>query len=67
MKREGLRRFVSTGRFAAGELAALAIILVIVAAVAVCGWRGAGADGCRGLASTLFAALRGSNSLLYVK
>ncbi len=55
------------GRFAESELAALAIMLVIVAAVAVCGLSGVKADGRHGLASALFAALRGSNSLLYVK
>jgi hypothetical protein len=67
MKRAGKRRFISLGRFAGIELATLAIMLVIVAAVAVCGPPGVKADGRRGLASALFAALRGSNSLLYVK
>jgi len=66
-KRAGLRRLISTGGFAKSALAALAIMLVIVAAVAVCGLRGVMADGRHGLMSALFAALRGSNSLLYVK
>lgn len=66
-KRVGLRRFISLGGFAESELAALAIMLVIVAAVAVCGLRGVIADGRHGPMSALFAALRGSNSLLYVK
>ena len=66
-KRAGLRRFIGTGAFAKSELAALAIMFVIVVAVAVCGLRGVTADGRHGLMSALFAALRGSNSLLYVK
>jgi hypothetical protein len=66
-KRAGLRRFIGTGGFAKSELAALAIMLVIVAAVAVCCLSRVGADGRHGLMSALFAALRGSNSLLYVK
>lgn len=67
MKTVGKRHFGSLGRFAWSELAALAIMLLVVAAVAVFGCRGARADGRHSLASALFAALRGSNSLLYVK
>jgi len=67
MKRAGKRRFGSLGCFTWSELAALAIMLVIVAAVAIWGFRGMKADGRHNLASALFAALRGSNSLLYVK
>jgi len=62
----GTRRSGSLGRFSRTELAALAIMLVVAAAVAICGCRGAKADG-RGLASAFLAGLRGSNSLLYVK
>jgi len=66
MKRTGKRPSSSPGRFAGSELAALAIMLVIAAAVVIFGCRGAKADG-HSLASAFFAALRGSNSLLYVK
>jgi len=62
----GAQRSGILGRFSRIELAALAIMLVIAAAVAICGCRGAKADG-RSLASAFFAALRGSNSLTYVK
>ena len=67
MKRRKERRFDSLRRFTVSELAALAIMLVIVAAVALCGGRGIRADGRQGLASAVFAAMRGSNSLLYIK
>jgi hypothetical protein len=67
MKRTGEKQFGSLHCFAWSELAALAIMLVIVAAVAVCGYAGAHADGRHSLASALFAALRGSNSLLDFK
>jgi len=64
---EGARRSRSPGCFTRAELAALAIMLVIVVAVAICGCRSAKADGRRSLASAFFTALRGSNSLIYVK
>ena len=63
----GAERSGSPCRFARTELAALAIMLVIAAAVAICGCRGAKADGRHSLASAFFAGLRGSNSLIYVK
>ncbi len=55
------------GRFAVIELVAMAIMLGIVVTVVTAGYQGMKADGRHRLASGVFAALRGSNSLLYVK
>jgi len=55
------------GRFAAIELLATALILGIVAMVAVHGLLGMRGEGGRKVASAVWAGLRGSNSLLYVK
>jgi len=65
--REGKKRLESgLGRFAAVELLAMALILGIVALVAFHGLLGTRGEGGR-IASAVWAGLRGSNSLLYVK
>jgi len=56
-----------TGSFAVIELVAMAIMLGIVVTVVTHGYKGMNAEGRHRLASGVFASLRGSNSLLYVK
>lgn len=66
--REGEKRLGrGLGRFAAVELLAMALILGIVAMVAVNGLLGMRGEGGRRVASAVWAGLRGSNSVLYVK